>query len=636
MSRRVFERLVADFMCGISGFLNFGQRPAQRELADTMNARLVHRGPDGGDVHVAGPLALAHRRLAIIDPATGRQPLSNEDQSIWLVANGEIYNYRELRGELIARGHRFRTNGDCETIVHGYEEWGVDVVHHLRGMFAFALWDGPRQQLFLARDRVGIKPLCYALDRNGIAFASEIQALRVWPGLDRSVDLDALDHYLHLQYIPAPRTIYRGVRKLQPGHRMIVDGDGRTEGQSRYWRLSWQPNMQRSETQWLEDLDASLKDAVKSHLVADVPFGAFLSGGVDSSTVVGYAARELSDPLRTFTVGFDIPEFDEREPARRFAEIARTQHSEQLVGLDAMALLPKLVHHYGEPFADSSAVCTWRVCEAARREVPMVLSGDGGDEVFAGYSYFPKLVQTYPELRGSTRKLRRTAGNLLRGAGLLAAAPDLEHAWYDRSPWFGETSRKRLWRGEYRQLTRATREWNRAQFEDANRGDVLSRCQRVDFETYLPNDNLAKVDIASMAHGLEVRVPLLDHRLLEMVATMPADMRLRQLAQSDGSISWCGKYALKRAASQFYPLEMLTTSKRGFSVPVGSWLAGAQKPFVRERVLDPAASLGDWFDLDVVRQMIDEHAEHTDHGHRLWSLLVLAEWRRAEAVGSTA
>lgn len=619
-------------MCGISGFLNFDQRPAQRAIADAMNSRLLHRGPDGGDVHVAGPVALAHRRLAIIDPATGRQPLSNEDQSIWLVANGEIYNYRELRANLIARGHQFRTNGDCETIVHGYEEWGADVVHHLRGMFAFALWDGPRKQLLLARDRVGIKPLCYALDQNGIAFASEIQALRVWPGLDRSIDMDALDHYLHLQYIPAPLSIYRGVRKLQPGHRLIVGADGQVDGPHRYWRLAWQPNAHRSETQWLEALDASLKDVVKSHLVADVPFGAFLSGGVDSSTIVAYAARELTEPLRTFTVGFDVPEFDEREPARRFAELAHTQHSEQTVGLDAMSLLPKLVHHYGEPFADSSAVCTWRVCEAARREVPMVLSGDGGDEVFAGYSYFPKLVQAYPELRGKTRKLRRAAGDLLRGAGLLAAAPDLEQAWYDRSPWFAEERRSRLWRRDLRHLTKATRDWNRAQFADTNRGDVLSRCQRVDFETYLPNDNLAKVDIASMAHGLEVRVPLLDHQLLEMVATMPADMRLRETPGKEGTPEWCGKFALKRVASQFYPWEMLTTTKRGFSVPVGDWLAGAQKPRVQERLLDRAAGLEDWFELDVVRQLIDEHGESADHGHRLWSLLVLAEWRRAEAI----
>jgi asparagine synthase (glutamine-hydrolysing) len=618
-------------MCGISGFLNFDRRPAQRELAEAMSARLAHRGPDGAAVHLDGPLALAHRRLAIIDPATGQQPLSNEDGSVWLVANGEIYNYRELRAELAALGHRFRSNGDCETIVHGYEQWGVDVVHRLRGMFAFALWDGRKQQLMLARDRVGIKPLCYTIGAGGIAFASELQALRAWPELDRSVDLDALDHYLHLQYIPAPKTIYRGARKLEPGHVLLVGADGSVAPARRYWRLHWQPDLHRSEAAWIEALDASLHDAVKSHLVADVPFGAFLSGGVDSSTVAAYASRELADPLRTFTIGFDAPEFDEREPARRFAEISGTRHEEHEVGFDALALLPKLAHHYGEPFADSSAVCTWRVCESARRRVPMVLSGDGGDEVFAGYSYFPKLAAAYPPLRGRLRRLRRAAGDLLRRAGALTAAPGLAETWYDRSPWFGEHARTRLWRQEHRGRIQATREWNRIQFVDDADADALSRCQRVDFETYLPNDNLNKVDIASMAHGLEVRVPLLDHHLLETVAAMPADLRLRQLPQSDGTMGWCGKYALRRAASRFYPWPLLTTDKRGFSVPVSAWLGGERKAFVRERVLDPAADLEAWFERDELERLLDEHGAVADHGHRLWSLLMLSEWRRQQA-----
>ena len=617
-------------MCGISGFLNFERKPAQRNIAEAMNARLLHRGPDGGDIHVDGPLALAHRRLAIIDPATGRQPLLSQDGRIALVANGEIYNYRELRAELVARGHVFSTHGDCETILVGYQEWGIDVLHRLRGMFAFALWDGRTQKLLLARDRVGIKPLCYALDRHGIAFASEIQALRAWPHVDRQVDLDALDHYLHLQYIPAPLSIYCGIRKLEPGHWLAVDAEGKVEGPRRYWKLDWQPDTHRSDAEWIEALDAGLRDAVGSHLVADVPFGAFLSGGVDSSTVVAYAARQLDTPLRTFTIGFDTPEFDEREPARKFAELSATRHSEEIVGLDAISLLPKLVHHYGEPFADSSAVCTWRVCEAARREVPMVLSGDGGDEVLAGYSYFPRLVEAYPAVQGRARRLRRLAGNLLRSSGVLQAAPDLPQAWYDRSPWFGDDLRGRLWLQQHRGRMGATREFVRDQFAQASGSDTLSRAQSVDIATYLTNDNLAKVDIASMAHGLEVRVPLLDHRLLELIATMPAQQRLRRLDMPGGS-AWCGKYALKKVASRFHPWEMLTTTKRGFSVPVGQWLGGDNKGFVRERLFDRAAGLEEWFEADVIRTLIDEHGSVADHGHRLWAMLVLAEWRRAEA-----
>ena len=617
-------------MCGIAGMLNFHGRPIERPLLQELTDRLAHRGPDGSQLHIDGAAALGHRRLAIIDLATGQQPMANADGSTWLVANGEIYNYRELRAELEARGRRFRTHSDCETIVHGYDEWGVDVVDKLRGMFAFAIWDARHQQLFLARDRVGIKPLCYSLDRHRVAFASELQALTVLPDLDREVDLAALDKYLHLQYIPAPETIYRGVRKLPPGHRMVVKADGSTRGPERYWRFEWMPDERLTEGEWLEVLDASLKDAVQSHLVSDVPWGAFLSGGVDSSTVVAYAQRALQRPLDTFTIGFDLPEYDERAAAREVSELIGTRHHEQVVGLDAMELLPTLVRHYGEPFADSSAVCTWRVCQAARRDVPMVLSGDGGDEVFAGYPYFPKLVENFPPLSGGLRKLRRHAGNLLRHHGWLGAVPDLADAWHNRSPWFDEPHRQLLWHAGFRRLMTPTRDWNDAQF-DRRHLDVLSQCQQVDIENYLPYSNLTKVDIASMAHGLEVRVPLLDHLLLETVSRVPASMRLRQVPGADGAPDWCGKYLLKRVASRYLPWEFLTRPKMGFSVPVAEWLGGENKPQVRERLLDPASGLADWFDRDYLETLVREHGVQSDHGHRLWSLLVLGQWRRQAA-----
>lgn len=615
-------------MCGITGILNFRGRPVDREQLREMTDRLAHRGPDGSEQHVDSVIGLGHRRLAIIDLATGQQPMSNADGSTWLVANGEIYNFRELRRELEARGRVFRTNSDCEVIVHGYDEWGVDVVDHLRGMFAFAIWDGRRRQLFLARDRVGIKPLCYALDGERFAFASELQALTVLPGLDLDVDLDALDKYLHLQYIPAPETIYCGIRKLMPGHRLVIDADGRTRGPERYWRFQWRPGEQLSESQWLEELDGALRDAVQSHLVADVPWGAFLSGGVDSSTIVAYAASVLDRPLDTFTVGFDLPQFDERAAAREVSNLVGSRHHEQVVGLDALELLPTLVRHYGEPFADSSAVCTWRVCEAARRDVPMVLSGDGGDEVFAGYNYFPKLVEGFPPLRGGLRKLRRGVGDLLRRRGWLGAVPDLADSWHGRTPWFDETRRRQLWHEKFRYLLGSTREWNNALFAPHRRLDVLSQCQQVDIENYLPYSNLAKVDIASMAHGLEVRVPLLDHKLLETVARMPPSMRLRRMPAADGGDEWCGKYLLKRAASRYLPWEFLTRPKMGFSVPVSEWLGGANKPAVRERLLDASSGLDGWFERPYLERIVAEHGEGVDHGHRLWSLLVLAQWRR--------
>jgi asparagine synthase (glutamine-hydrolysing) len=612
-------------MCGIAGFLDLDGRAAEPALLRALAERLAHRGPDGHDEYVEGPVALGHRRLAIIDLATGRQPMGNADGSTWLVCNGEIYNYRELRRELEAEGCVFRTQSDCETILHGYDRWGVDVLQRLRGMFAFALWDGRRRQLLLARDRIGIKPMCYALDGKRVAFASELQALLPLPGLDLDVDMGALDKYLHLQYIPAPETIYRGIRKLPPGHFMVVGADGRTRGPERYWRFEWQPEEGYSEGEWLERLDAALADAVESHLVSDVPYGAFLSGGVDSGTVVAYAAQALQRPLDTFTVGFDLQQFDERPAAREASRLIGTRHHEQLVGLDALGLLPKLMRHYGEPFADSSAVCTWRVCEAARRSVPMVLSGDGGDEIFAGYPYFPKLVESFPPLQGRWRRLRRGAGNLLRRRGWLGAVPDLVDSWHGRTPWFDEARRQQLWHAEFRHLLGATREWNSAAFAPHRRLDVLSQCQQIDIENYLPYSNLTKVDIASMAHGLEVRVPLLDHKLLETVARIPADLRLRRTA--DGNGRWCGKYLLKRAASRWLPWEYLNRSKQGFSVPVGEWLAGEQKAEVRTRLLDRSAGLRDWFDEGYLEGLVREHGEVADHGHRLWSLLSLAEWR---------
>jgi asparagine synthase (glutamine-hydrolysing) len=473
--------------------------------------------------------------------------------------------------------------------------------------------------------------MCYALAPGRLAFASELQALRVVPGLDLGVDMAALDKYLHLQYIPAPESIHRGIRKLQPGHFMVIGADGSTRGPERYWRFQWSPEPARSESEWMDALDAALDDAVRSHLVSDVPWGAFLSGGVDSSTVVAYASRALRVPIDTFTIGFDTPEFDERAAAREVSMAIGTRHHEQVVGLDALGLLPRLVHHYGEPFADSSAVCTWRVCEAARAHMPMVLSGDGGDEVFAGYPYFPKLVEGFPPLTGRLRKMRRRAGNLLRRAGWLGVVPDLADSWHGRSPWFDEAHRARLWLAPNRHLMAPTRAWNDAAFAPHGALDVLSQCQQVDIENYLPYSNLNKVDIASMAHGLEVRVPLLDHRLLETVARVPWALRLRRLPGADGGEEWCGKYLLKKVASRHLPWEFLTRPKMGFSVPVSQWLGGENRSMVRERLLDPASGLSDWFERSYLETLVREHGIGADHGHRLWSLLVLGEWRRQAA-----
>ena len=615
-------------MCGIAGLLRLdGGSPTHAQI-DALNRRQIHRGPDGEGIFLDGPVGLGHRRLAIIDPSGGNQPMRNESGDVWLVANGEVYNFRELRSELEALGHCFTSHSDCEVIVHGYEAWGDGVVPRLRGMFAFALWDGRRRQLLLARDRLGIKPLCYSHNAGRFAFASEIQALRALPNFDATVDTEALDRYLHLQYIPAPQSIYRGVRKLPPAHTLTITPDGGEPVLRRYWQLTWQPDESLTEAEWVERLDAALGDAVRSHLVADVPFGAFLSGGVDSSTVAAYMAETLGQGLETFTIGFDQGGFDERGPAHEAAVRLGSRHHESVVGLDILDLLPRLVHHYGEPFADSSALCTWRVCEAARESVTMVLSGDGGDELFAGYPYYPKLVEQFPAM-SAPRRTRRLAGDLLRRLGLLNPVPTLAESWYGRSPFFDDALRRRLWWPDYHDRIGTTRTWHEAQFARIARLDTLSQCQSVDLQTYLPFDNLTKVDIASMAHGLEVRVPLLDHPLLETVMRIPARYRLARIdarGQFRGE-DWCGKYILKRAAQCFYPWEFLQRPKMGFSVPLADWFAGANKDELQDRLLDSAAGLDEWFDPTEMRRLVEEHGQSADHGHRLWALLFLAEWR---------
>ena len=613
----------------------FDGAPVEPEALERMNRAQAHRGPDGEGTYLNGSVGLGHRRLAIIDPSGGKQPLANEDGSVQVVANGEVYNFRELRGQLEALGHRFASNSDCEVIVHGYEEWGEEVVQHLRGMFAFAVYDAQQGCLFLARDRVGIKPLVYYYTKTGFTFASEIQALRTLPDFDDSINLEALDRFFHLAYIPAPLTIFERVKKLPPGHVLTIHQNGALSGPKRYWQLKWQPDDSLSDEAWIERLGAVLDETVSNHLVSDVPFGAFLSGGVDSSLIAACMASQMKDPVRTFTIGFANPNYDERQPAREAAQVIGSDHREEEVGLNALELMPDLVRHYGEPFGDSSAVCTWRVCQAAREHVPMVLSGDGGDEVFAGYPYFPKMVDCYPPLRG-LHALRRRLGNMLRSLGCLPPVPDLVSHWYERSPYFPPGQRTALWREEFRDRPMTTERWNRELFGEfePNTG-VLERCQSADILSYLPYDNLTKVDIVSMAHGLEVRVPLLDHELIETVARMPGRLRLSKVnrggtRRDNEEGEWCGKYALKKTAQRFYSWSFLTRQKMGFSMPVAEWFLGDYKDELRDRLLDSGSGLSNWLERKFIRQLISEHGQTDDHGHRLWLLLVVSEWNRLQ------
>lgn len=621
-------------VCGIAGYIRLDGREAERAVLSGMTYRLRHRGPDGEGFHITGGTGLGHRRLAILDPEAGAQPMPNEDGSVWVTFNGEIYNFQELANELRLAGHLLRTRSDTEVIVHAYEQWGEACVEHFRGMFAFAVWDERRQRLFLARDRVGIKPLYYLTLPGLFAFASELQAFEAIPSFRPTIDLRALDLYLHFQYIPAPFSIFREVRKLPPAHYVTLDWRGGTEGAKRYWKLAIEPENGLSEADWLDRLDAGLRDTIRHHVVSDVPFGAFLSGGIDSSTVVAYMSQVLEQPVHTFSITFDDPEFDEGDFARQVARQLGTRHHEECVRPDTLAVLPALVRHYGEPFADSSALPTYYLSKLAAGHVKMVLSGDGGDENFAGYSTYAALAWHHRGPQGVLPRLRHTVGGLLRGLGLRPSLGSPDDTWYESAAYFGSAQRSHLWRPEYRQFSVETRRWYDEQLEHAPRADLCSRFQHFDLSNYLPHDILCKVDVASMAHGLEVRVPLLDHVFMELMAKMPSQLKLKWselngTADGNGSrrsVPLTGKYLLKKNAERFFPTPFVYRKKQGFGVPVGRWMAGVARGEVEDRLLGTGTPLADYFDPHFIRELLTDHLGGTDHGPRLWSLLFLSEW----------
>ena len=599
-----------------------------------MTDAISHRGPDGEGQHADGMVGLGHRRLAIIDVERGRQPLSNEDGQIWVTFNGEIYNFRELRSDLTSTGHVFKTSSDTEVLVHAYEQWGRSCLDRLRGMFAFALWDANRQELFLARDRMGIKPLVYCDEPDRFSFASEIQGLRAAATSDWSLDLAALDLYLHFQYIPAPFTIFSQIRKLPPAHYMIVDCKGRIQGPHRYWQLTLDPRDDRTEDEWLEVLDERLRDSVKLHLRSDVPFGAFLSGGVDSSTIVGYMSEVLDEPVHTFTIGYHESDYDESREAKYVSETLGTRHELEIVEPEALSILPDLVKHYGEPFADSSAIPTWYVSQLARRHVKMVLSGDGGDEAFAGYSSYANIEWSHRQPRRSVDRAKFLVGNVLRGLGLRQPLTTPRDTWYGGTSYFTTEQRRRLWRPSYQAVTRRTRDWFDSQIASAPQCDLATRFQHFDLHNYLPFDNLTKVDIASMRHGLEVRVPFLDHVLLEEVARIPMELKIHPLesirccsATSDYNPlqSVSRKYVLRRNAERFFSRDFAYMEKKGFEVPIRPWLREKGSE-LRQRLLEPSDLFCELFDRNYVTQLLAQHSTGIDHGWRLWSLVFLDEW----------
>lgn len=627
-------------MCGIAGILRLDGQPACQLQLQSMSDRLIHRGPDGSGCFIDGPAGLAHRRLSIIDLEGGRQPLANEDLTVHVTFNGEIYNFRQLQKDLESRGHQFRTSSDTEVIVHAWEQWGSECVHHLRGMFAFAVWDSRKQTLFLARDRVGIKPLLYTVQPGYVAFASEMQALTCLPDADFSVSPQALDLYLHYQYIPAPYSIYQQVVKLEPGHSILMRPGFAIPKAQRYWSLNFEPDRSLNERQWLEKLDGALEETVSAHLVADVPFGAFLSGGLDSSTVVAYMSRLLKEPVEAFCIGHSDSAYDERNWAAEAANVCGARYAEEVIEPDGLRLLPELVRHYGEPFADSSAIPTWYVSRLARRKVKMVLSGDGGDELFAGYYAYPAILCNHRSPESFPRRVRHFVANQARRSGLRPPLPTIADSKFRRTGVLSETERIELWNPEFHSVADATREHFERQFASVQTSETLNHLQAFDVNNYIPFDNLTKVDIASMCHGLEVRVPLLDHVFMETVATIPPELKLRpdsgngngRLETLKSATACVGKYLLKRNAERFYSSDFIHRNKKGFEVPIRNWFAGPHREQLQERLCGVDSRVAEFFRPEAVASLVRQSPQDKVAAWKAWTLLVLDEWLSQQKV----
>ncbi len=612
----------------------------QRDLVHRMNEMIVHRGPDDEGIFLGPGIGLGFRRLSIIDLAGGHQPISNEDQTLWVMLNGEIYNYPELRKHLGDRGHVFKTRSDTETIVHLYEEYGEDCIRHLRGMFAVVLWDSRRRKLLLARDRVGKKPLFYAADRERILFGSELKSLLAAGGFCRDIDTQALCDYFSFGYVPAPKTIYRAVRKILPGHYLVASEEGLREVP--YWDLSFAQVETRTEEEWCERLRHELCEATRIRLMSDVPLGAFLSGGIDSSSVVAMMSRLMKRPVTTCSIGFRDAQFNEADSARLIAERFRTDHHEEFVEPRAIEILDKLVWHYDEPFADSSAIPTYYVSRVARHYVTVALGGDGGDESLAGYRryYFDQLENRLR--RFVAPSLRRSMfGPLGRWYPALAWAPRVFRAKatfqsLSRSPLEGYFNSISIFRPDEKvrlfspSFARTLDGYDsigvlQHYYDRTDTDDLLSRIQYVDIKTYLPDDILVKVDRASMAVSLEVRAPLLDHRLMELMTTIPSGLKLRGRN---------GKFIFKKAMEPILARETLYRNKQGFAVPLARWFREDLKDFAHDAIL---GIQDDILDCEYLRKIWNQHQSGTyDRSSHLWAVLMFRKWKETFGVRNSA
>ena len=633
-------------MCGIVGIFDTQtKRTVDAALLTRMNETQFHRGPDEGGVHTEAGMGFGHRRLSIIDLSSGHQPLFNEDGSVAVVFNGEIFNFPALMQELTQLGHTFRTHCDTEVIVHAWEQWGEDCVKRFRGMFAFGVWDRNQETLFLARDRLGVKPLYYAVLPDGwLVFGSELKSLLVHAGLSRELDHCAVEDYFAFGYVPEPRTIFKGALKLAPGYTLAFKRGATLPVPKQYWDVPFAPHAPMSEKEMHDELIARLREAVDIRLMSEVPLGAFLSGGVDSSAIVAMMAELMKEPVNTCSISFKDPAFDEAAFATQVAQRFHTNHHVDQVDTDDYDLVDKLAALYDEPFADSSAIPTYRVCELAKKRVTVALSGDGGDEDFAGYRrykyfmleqrlrdrlpisirrpLFSFLARVYPKADWAPRFLRAksTFEGMARDAveGYFHGISVLSDGM--RAKLFSPTFRASL--GGYQAL-----EVMRGHAAKSPTQDPLSLVQYLDYKTYLPGDILTKVDRASMAHALEVRVPLLDHEFVEWVSGLPSSVKLR-----GGE----GKHVFKKALEAYLPDDILYRKKMGFSVPLASWFRGPLKARVREAVLGATLADTGFFNAGYLRELVDQHQSGVrDYSASLWSLLMFEAFlRQTQSAGT--
>lgn len=619
-------------MCGICGIFEYNRHTEiPGEIVHRMNQTMIHRGPDDGGVFVGPGIGLGHRRLSIIDLAGGHQPMSNEDGTIWLLLNGEIYNYPELRAELLQRGHKFVTRSDTEAIVHLYEDFGEGCFQKLRGMFAIALWDSKNRKVVLARDRVGKKPLFYAADEKRILFGSELKALLAGDSLSREMDHEALSDYFSFGYIPAPKTIYRSVRKVMPGHYLVASASGIRE--TKYWDLSFNQVEQRSEAEWGERLRHELCEATRVRLMSDVPLGAFLSGGIDSSSVVAMMSHLMKRAVTTCSIGFNEAKYNEAEYALQVSKLFSTDHHVETVEPNAVEIVDKLAWHFDEPFADSSAIPTYYVSKIARHSVTVALGGDGGDESFAGYRRY-KLDYYENLLRSRVPAALRSSvfGPLGRWYPPLAWAPRVFRAkstfqslsrsplegYFNSISYFRPGDKTRLFTPEFQAklANYDSMEVLREYYDRADTDDPLTKIQYVDIKTYLTDDILTKVDRASMAVSLEVRAPMLDHHFLELAATIPSSLKLR---------NGTGKYILKKALEPVLPANILYRAKQGFAIPLADWFKRDLKDMAHHIIVETDDGI---LNKEFLGTIWDQHQKgYYDRSALLWATLMFRKWQ---------